>query len=121
LRNVKVLVLMLVVGIGAGVTGVTWQIWESRADQPKNARPSISEGAAAPVVTNSVTLNDTQLKGVKVESVQERLFEITRNTVGYIDFNQDNSVQVLAPIPAASPNCWPRPATMSEKIRICFT
>jgi len=96
LRNVKRLVLMLVVGIGAGMT---WLIWEPRADQPKNARPSISEGAAAPVVTNSVALNDTQLKRVKVESVQERLFEITHATVGNIDFNQDNSVQVFTPYP----------------------
>jgi cobalt-zinc-cadmium efflux system membrane fusion protein len=55
--------------------------------------------AARPTPDNSVTLNDAQLKGVKVESVQERLFEITHATVGNIDFNQDNSVQVFTPYP----------------------
>jgi cobalt-zinc-cadmium efflux system membrane fusion protein len=44
-------------------------------------------------------LNDAQLKAVKVGEVEERLFEITNATVGNIDFNQDNSLQVFTPYP----------------------
>jgi cobalt-zinc-cadmium efflux system membrane fusion protein len=55
--------------------------------------------AARPSADNSLTLNDAQLKGVKVEEVKERLFGITREAVGNIDFNQDDSVQVFTPYP----------------------
>jgi membrane fusion protein, heavy metal efflux system len=55
--------------------------------------------AARPTGDNSLTLNDAQLKGVKVEEVKERLFGITREAVGNIDFNQDNSLQVFTPYP----------------------
>jgi hypothetical protein len=56
-------------------------------------------GTLNPTVDNSLTLNDTQLKGVDVEEVKERLFDITRATVGNIDFNRDNSLQVFTPNP----------------------
>jgi hypothetical protein len=56
-------------------------------------------GTLNPTVDNSLTLNDTQLKGVDVEEVKERLFDITRATVGNIDFNRDNSLQVFTPYP----------------------
>lgn len=55
--------------------------------------------AAHPPADNSLTLNDAQLKGVKVEEVKERLFGITREAVGNIDFDQDDSVQVFTPYP----------------------
>jgi membrane fusion protein, heavy metal efflux system len=55
--------------------------------------------AAAPTSDYSLTLNDAQLKGVKVEEVKERLFGITREAVGNIDFDQDESVQVFTPYP----------------------
>jgi len=45
----------------------------------------------------SVTLNDIQLKSVKVEPVGEHLFAIGREAVGSIDFNEDKSVQVYPP------------------------
>jgi cobalt-zinc-cadmium efflux system membrane fusion protein len=44
-------------------------------------------------------LDDAQLKAVKVGEVEERPFEITRATVGNVDFNQDNSLQVFTPYP----------------------
>jgi cobalt-zinc-cadmium efflux system membrane fusion protein len=69
------------------------------ADQPENARPTRSESPPGPTADNSVTLNDAQLKAVKVGEVEERLFEITHATVGSIDFNQENSLQVFTPYP----------------------
>ncbi|MGO9417191.1 MAG: efflux RND transporter periplasmic adaptor subunit [Syntrophobacteraceae bacterium] len=50
-----------------------------------------------PLVTKTVTLEDAQLKSIKVEPVGEHLFEIEREAVGSLDFNQDRSVQVFPP------------------------
>jgi membrane fusion protein, heavy metal efflux system len=86
----------LIVVLAAGVSPL---LLGPLADQPENARPTRSERAAGPTADNSVTLNDTQLKAVKVREVEERLFEITHATVGNIDFNQDNSLQVFTPYP----------------------
>jgi cobalt-zinc-cadmium efflux system membrane fusion protein len=69
------------------------------ADQPENARPTKSESPPGPTADNSVMLNDAHLKAVKVGEVEERLFEITHATVGSIDFNQENSLQVFTPYP----------------------
>ena len=95
-RRAKLAALVVVVAVGVGVTSF---MLGPLADQPENARPTRSESPAGPIADNSVTLNDTQLKAVKVEEVEERLFEITRATVGNIDFNQDNSLQVFTPYP----------------------
>ena len=86
------LIVVLAVGVSPLLLGPL-------ADQPENARPARSENPAGPPVAGSVTLNDAQLKAVKVREVEERPFEITRATVGNIDFNQDNSLQVFTPYP----------------------
>ena len=71
-------------------------------------RPSNSEvpsaQAAAPAAGEALPADTIELKGeelntVKVEEVKLRAFAITRSTVGNIDFNQDNSLQVFAPYP----------------------
>jgi hypothetical protein len=80
-------------------SGVSPLLLGPLADQPENARPTRSESPAGPTADDSVMLNDTQLKAVKVAEVEERLFEITHATVGNIDFNQDNSLQVFTPYP----------------------
>jgi membrane fusion protein, heavy metal efflux system len=86
----------LIVVLAAGVSPLLLGLL---ADQPKNARTARSEDPAGTPVANSVTLTETQLKAVKVGEVEERLFEITHSTVGNIDFNQDNSLQVFTPYP----------------------
>src|SRR5271163_1798894 len=68
---------------------------EAEASSARAATPD----AARPIPDNSITLTDGQLKTVKVEEVQERPFEIKRATVGNIDFNEDNSLQVFTPYP----------------------
>ncbi len=45
----------------------------------------------------TVELNETQLKSVKVEPVGEQTFDVQREAVGSIDFNQDITVQVSSP------------------------
>lgn len=45
---------------------------------------------------NRVSLNETQIKSVKVEHAQERVFTVLREAVGTIDFNQDMTVQVFS-------------------------
>lgn len=87
------------VAVAAIAVGVPLLLWKPLADQAENARPTKSESPAGPTVGNGVTLTDGQLKTVKVEEVQERRFEIKRATVGNIDFNQDNSLQVFTPYP----------------------
>ena len=86
----------LIVVLAAGVSPL---FLGPLAEQAENARPTRSESPAGPTADNSVMLNDAQLKAVKVGEVEERLFEITNATVGNIDFNQDNSLQVFTPYP----------------------
>jgi membrane fusion protein, heavy metal efflux system len=70
----------------------------ARAAQASSARAA-TPNATRPAADNYLTLNDAQLKEVKVDEVKERLFQVTRESVGYIDFNQDNSLQVFTPYP----------------------
>ncbi|HEY4039873.1 MAG TPA: efflux RND transporter periplasmic adaptor subunit [Burkholderiaceae bacterium] len=54
---------------------------------------------AAVVDGESVTLSDEQATAVKVAVVAEREFVPRHETEGFIDFNQDHSVQVFSPWP----------------------
>lgn len=116
-RYAKLVALALIAGIAAGVTLL---MWKPLADQPENARPVKSESAAGPPVANSVTLNDTQLKSVKVEDVEERLFGITREAVGNIDFDQDNSLQVFTPYPGRITRLWAKAGDDVKKGQVLF-
>jgi membrane fusion protein, heavy metal efflux system len=88
---------------GAYLTYFPWGSQDHAASMARTAEAASARAAtpeaAHPTVDNSLTLNDAQLKGVKVEEVKERAFGITREAVGNIDFNQDDSVQVFTPYP----------------------
>ena len=49
------------------------------------------------IAEKSITLEDKQLKSVKIAPVGQYLFANEREAVGSIDFNQDRSVQVYPP------------------------
>jgi len=49
------------------------------------------------IAEKSITLEDAQLKSVKIAPVGQYLFANEREAVGSIDFNQDRSVQVYPP------------------------
>jgi cobalt-zinc-cadmium efflux system membrane fusion protein len=107
----------LIVVLAAGVSPL---LLGPLADQPENARPTRSESPAGPIADNSVTLNDTQLKTMKVGEVEERPFEITRATVGNIDFNQDNSLQVFTPYPGRITRLWAKAGDDVKKGQVLF-
>jgi len=64
--------------------------------QPSAAGTQI-ESPAPSDATGIVTLTEAQLKSVKVMPVAQRVFEVEREAVGYVDFNQDRTVQVFSP------------------------
>ncbi len=60
-----------------------------------NAAPSpqsSSQGSSDPLAAKSVTLEDTQLKAIKVEPVGTHFFAVEREAVGSVDFAEDLSV-----------------------------
>jgi membrane fusion protein, heavy metal efflux system len=116
-QSAKLLALVLVGVIGAGVTVM---VWGPLADQPENVQSTKSEGPAVQVAANSVTLNDAQLTAVKVEEVKERVFGITRETVGNIDFDQDESVQVFTPYPGRITRLWAKAGDDVKKGEVLF-
>ncbi|MGA2401055.1 MAG: efflux RND transporter periplasmic adaptor subunit [Syntrophobacteraceae bacterium] len=72
-------------------------------NQPKSGRgiegPDAAQGRAGgdDTLPETVELNETQVKSVKVEPAGELTFVIQREAVGSIDFNQDMTVQVFSP------------------------
>jgi membrane fusion protein, heavy metal efflux system len=75
---------------------------------------------ARPKTDNSLTLSDAQLRGVKVEEVKERLFGITREAVGNIDFDQDQSLQVFTPYPGRITRLWAKAGDDVKKGQVLF-
>jgi cobalt-zinc-cadmium efflux system membrane fusion protein len=65
------------------------------ASSARAATPTTTD----PLAADSVDLKEEELKTVKIEAVSERVFVITRSTIGNIDFNQDNSLQVFTQYP----------------------
>lgn len=63
------------------------------------ARPSASEvhHSASAAAVERITLTDDQLRQVKVAPAAARTFETTLHAVGYVDFDQDRTVQVASP------------------------
>jgi len=114
-RDVLRLAAVIAVVAVAGLAGVYFAVfslnWQaSMFSMAKTAEAASAHAAtpdaASPTADNSLTLNDAQLKGVKVEEVTERLFGITREAVGNIDFNQDHSLQVFTPYPGRITRLW---------------
>lgn len=62
--------------------------------QAKAAQNRADPGAPA---SQSVTLEEKQLKAIKIEAVGLRLFDVEREAVGNIAFDDDRSVQVFPP------------------------
>jgi membrane fusion protein, heavy metal efflux system len=91
----------------------------ARTAEAASARAATPE-AARPPAENSLTLNDSQLKGVKVEEVKERLFGITHDAVGNIDFNQDNSLQVFTPYPGRITRLFAKAGDDVKKGQVLF-
>jgi cobalt-zinc-cadmium efflux system membrane fusion protein len=83
---------VVAVAILAVATGVYFAKISMAAKAAQIQAPSIQ--SSSQTAEKTVTLEDTQLKSVKVEPVGEHLFAIEREAVGSIDFNQDRSVQV---------------------------
>jgi cobalt-zinc-cadmium efflux system membrane fusion protein len=68
------------------------------AGEASSARAAIPSPTAS-LTADSVNLEGEEAKTVTVEGVGERVFPITRETIGNIDFNQDNSLQVFTSYP----------------------
>lgn len=87
--NKKTLVLAVIVA--AVVFGGYWLMRGKADKEPEQSQQS----QAAP--NNSITITEEQARQVHVEPVHMREFIAQRSAVGYVDFNQDTTVQVLSP------------------------
>ena len=87
--NKKTLVLAVIVA--AVVFGVYWLMRGKAEKAPEQSQPSQSAS------NNSITITEEQARQVHVEPVHMREFIAQRSAVGYVDFNQDTTVQVLSP------------------------
>jgi membrane fusion protein, heavy metal efflux system len=58
---------------------------------------SPTKGADNAAPPDSIELSESQLKGVKVETIETREFPIEKRAVGSIDFNEDLLTQVFTP------------------------
>jgi cobalt-zinc-cadmium efflux system membrane fusion protein len=67
------------------------------ADASSAAQPSATAPIAAAPDSNSVELNDKQLKSIKFEPAETHSFSQQRVAVGSIDFDENLAVQVFAP------------------------
>jgi membrane fusion protein, heavy metal efflux system len=118
----------LAAAAAVGLTGVYLEAFFSPTTQgsmPSAARAA--EPAAQPTTSGaadrrsaSVTLNDQQLKNVTVETVEQRLFGVTREAVGNIDFDQDNSLQVFTPYPGRIVKLWAKAGDDVKKGQVLF-
>jgi len=87
--NKKTLVLAVIVA--AAVFGVYWLTRGKAEKAPEQSQQSQS------ALNNSITITEEQARQVHVEPVHMREFIAQRSAVGYVDFNQDTTVQVLSP------------------------
>ena len=67
------------------------------ADAPVATARSRTATAPPQGADRSVQLTDTQLKSVKISSVEAHEFPLERSAVGSIDFNENLAVQVFSP------------------------
>ncbi len=85
-RKGAVVAIALVLAIGLGTY---WRL--------AGADHSATPASRASVAQDSIVLTDRQLQSVKVAAVSAHAFIERREAYGYIDFNQDRSVQVSSP------------------------
>jgi cobalt-zinc-cadmium efflux system membrane fusion protein len=118
----------LAAAAAVGLTGVYLEAFFSPTTQ--GSMPSAARAAEPPAQPTtsgaadrrsaSVTLNDQQLKNVTVETVEQRLFGVTREAVGNIDFDQDNSLQVFTPYPGRIVKLWAKAGDDVKKGQVLF-
>jgi cobalt-zinc-cadmium efflux system membrane fusion protein len=78
-----------------GLAGLWWLgLPPFSAPPPKEARTRRAEVQQATV---EVTLSEKQVGSLKIAAVGQARFDVTRNAVGSIDFNQNMLVQVFTP------------------------
>jgi membrane fusion protein, heavy metal efflux system len=109
-----------------GLAGAYFAIFSSPAHDPAAARaaepPATQTTASASDRSSRATLalTDEQLKSVKIETVEERLFGVTRETIGNIDFDQDQSLQVFTPYPGRITRLWAKAGDDVKKGQVLF-
>ena len=87
--NKKTLVLALIVAVALfGAYRLLGGKSETSSEQTQQTDASTN---------NSITITEEQARQVHVETVQLHEFIAQRSAVGYVDFNQDTTVQVLSP------------------------
>jgi membrane fusion protein, heavy metal efflux system len=74
-----------------------------------------------PPVADSVELTETQLKAVKVATVEEREFPIEKGAVGSIDFNEELLTQVFTPYQGRIIGLFAKVGDEVQKGQILFT
>ena len=100
LRKTTALVVPAIALVIAAICAGTYVGRNSHASQASgtgspqaDATPGKTDDSSA----QSVTLEEGQLKAIKIEAVGLRLFDVERGAVGNIAFNDDRSVQVFPP------------------------
>jgi membrane fusion protein, heavy metal efflux system len=120
----RLLAVVVVAAVGLAVAYI--EIISSATHDPAPAAARAAEPpAASRTVTSadprtSLTLTDEQLKAVKIETVEARLFGITRETIGNIDFDQDQSLQVFTPYPGRITRLWAKAGDDVKKGEVLF-
>jgi len=90
----------LLLGITVAITLVAVAIlaWRKPDGEGPRKETAVQSGpAVAGSDTHSVVLTDQQLNSVKVGPAAQHTFAIQREAVGFVDFNQDRTVQVFSP------------------------
>jgi membrane fusion protein, heavy metal efflux system len=82
---------------------------------------SPTKGRAENTPPDSLELSDSQLKGVKVETIETRDFPIEKRAVGSIDFNEDLLTQVFTPYPGRIIGLFAKVGDEVKKGQLLFT
>jgi cobalt-zinc-cadmium efflux system membrane fusion protein len=69
----------------------------TEAQNPRTDAASVAGPGAPAEAAHIVNLTEAQLQSVKVMPVAQFAFAVQREAVGYVDFNQDRTVQVFSP------------------------
>jgi hypothetical protein len=109
----------LVIG-GAIVIGLIG-LWAFGRTTPPGEPPEKAANrgrAPAPAEKVEVELTEGQVKAVKIEAVGQASFDLVRQSIGNIDFNQNLLVQVFTPNQGSSP---PTPMSATASCRARFS
>jgi membrane fusion protein, heavy metal efflux system len=91
----------------------------AKAAEPPDA--PTSGRSDRPPATDSVELSETQLKFVKVATVEERDFPIEKGSVGSIDFNEELLTQVFTPYQGRIIGLFAKVGDEVQKGQLLFT